>query len=648
MEQQVFGDNYVVKDVLGEGSFGVVYLCHDQTLDRSVALKKLKPEIADSKELKRFLNEARRMASLTHENIIQVYLLDEATPFIVMEYFPGRTLRELRGAEPVSVRRALRIMRQVANGLQGLHELGIIHRDLSTNNIMVGPNDRAKILDLGLARDVEHMSVTWTQGNMVGTMKYMAPEVIDGQSPTTAADVFSFGVILYELLAGKHPFEAEHFMSMFYNIVDRPHAPLADGGTDLPPGVVALVDECLTKDPAERLSDWQVAMDRFDSAVPLPDGPSARTVQVSKPAPRKKIRFRNPYFNRAMVKRAADFFGRKQEVERIFSRLSATPPGSVSVVGDRKTGKSSLLNFIYMPQNRQRHLEDPDHTIMVYVDLQQQQKGLALDSFVDTVLGIANLELRDRMDVSDCSRDLAGIEQLVERLHDGGFRLVLLLDEFEAITANPNFSLEFFAFLRSLVNHYDVAYITSSALDLQQLCHTKEIRDSPFFNIFSPLPLSVFRKEEALELIRVPSAKAGRNLEPYENEILQVAGLFPFFLQVACCHCVEYMGENPEGEPDFAEVRRRFYEEARLHYRFMWDSFDEHERSTILRVADGRKVPDSLRDVCDELQRRHYLEAAETDTAVFSSCFREFITSEVSSRRRKPLFQRLLGFGDRS
>jgi serine/threonine-protein kinase len=349
-----------------------------------------------------------------------------------------------------------------------------------------------------------------------------------------------------------------------------------------------------------------------------------------------------------MVKRAADFFGRKQEVERIFSRLSATPPGSVSVVGDRKTGKSSLLNFIYMPQNRQRHLEDPDHTIMVYVDLQQQQKGLALDSFVDTVLGIANLELRDRMDVSDCSRDLAGIEQLVERLHDGGFRLVLLLDEFEAITANPNFSLEFFAFLRSLVNHYDVAYITSSALDLQQLCHTKEIRDSPFFNIFSPLPLSVFRKEEALELIRVPSAKAGRNLEPYENEILQVAGLFPFFLQVACCHCVEYMGENPEGEPDFAEVRRRFYEEARLHYRFMWDSFDEHERSTILRVADGRKVPDSLRDVCDELQRRHYLEAAEADTAVFSSCFREFITSEVSSRRRKPLFQRLLGFGDRS
>ncbi len=646
MTEQIFGNNYVVLETLGHGSFGLVYLCHDKKLDRRVALKMLKPEIAEEKEMKRFLAEARRLASLNHENVVQVYDMDESVPYMVMEYFPGRTLRDIPKQPPLALERSLRILIQVARGLQALHSLQIVHRDLSTNNVMVDDSDRAKILDLGMARDINRMSVTVSHG-IAGTLKYMAPEVIDGHKATPASDIFSFGVILYEMVTGLHPFEAEHFMSTLYNIVDRPHPPVQQAAPQAPEALVSLIDQCLRKQPGQRPVEAGALAERLQGILVSSDVQStSRTMTLPKALPRPAPKLKNPYLNRVMIKSSADFFGRKQEVNRIFSRLNATPPGSVSVVGDRKIGKSSLLNFIYTKRNREQHLEDHESTIMVYVDL-QQQKNMALDTFVNTVLGIANLELRGRLDVSDCSRDLSGIKDLVDRLHGGDLRLVLLMDEFEAITTNANFDLEFFSFLRYLANHYNVAYITSSARDLQQLCHTQEIRDSPFFNIFTPLPLSVLRPDEARELIEVPSADVQRPLLSHERQILEMAGLFPFFLQIACSHSLEYLEEGHGGDPDFDEIRRRFYEEARFHYRFMWDAFDPHERSAILRVAEGRKIPASLHHVCENLRRKHYLETQNGESELFSRCFRGFVETEISTRDRQPWLRRLLQGGRR-
>lgn len=214
------------------------------------------------------------------------------------------------------------------------------------------------------------------------------------------------------------------------------------------------------------------------------------------------------------------------------------------------------------------------------------------------------------------------------------------MDEFEAVTANPNFDLEFFSFLRFLANQYNVGYLTSSTRDLQYLCHAQDIRDSPFFNIFSTMGLSVLQEDEARELIRVPSARVGRPLETYEDKILDMVGLFPFFLQLSCWYCLEFMEENPGRDPDFEEVRRRFYDEARFHYRHMWDSFDLHERSVILRVASGKKITESLRHVCEELGRKHYLERVDDEPSLFSSSFGYFVQSEISGRQSRPGWKR--------
>jgi serine/threonine-protein kinase len=282
--------------------------------------------------------------------------------------------------------------------------------------------------------------------------------------------------------------------------------------------------------------------------------------------------------------------------------------------------------------------------VMVFLDL-QVEKQMAIETFVRILLGIASYELRGRVDLSSCTYDLEGVRQMVKRLDQEGYRLALMLDEFDVVTTNPNFDLEFFSSLRFLANHYNVAYLTSSARNLQELCHTKEISDSPFFNIFSTMRLSAFTPEEAAEMIRVPSARVGRPLEPHTNDIVAMAGLFPFFLQMACSHTMEYLEEHPDRAPDFAEIRRRFYEEARLHYRYIWDGFDEHERSAVLRLAAGKSIPDSLRHVIEELSQRQYVERTPS-SRLFSATFQQFVASEGRSEGGRSFLSKLFGRGE--
>lgn len=641
----VIDGSYRIDRVIGEGGFGIVLGGHDLRLDRPVAVKMLRAPSVDERTLTRFLNEARNLASLNHPHVVQIFRLGvhEAQHYIVMEYVDGPTLAQVIREGSFDLPGRLELMRQVASGLRAIHELGILHRDLSTGNIMVTARGVAKILDLGLSTSL-HGSLTTTMDVLRGTVPYFAPEQVLGRETTRLSEIFSFGSILYECVCGESPFQGEHFTSVIYGIVNRDPEPIQARLPECSARLADLLGRCLSRQPSDRpqsMQEVEAALTRV-----LAENGSA---PVSAPAPvRAPIRAPaapNPYLNRVMIKRNEDFFGRRQEVQRIFARLNATPPGSISLVGERRIGKSSLLNFVYSKQQRERFLEAPDRTVMVFLDL-QMEKGMSVKSFVRNLLALASYELGGRLDVSDCALDLDGVKDMVQRMDREGLRLAILLDEFEAVTTNPSFSLEFFSFLRHLANHYNVAYLTTSRRNLQVLCHTKEISDSPFFNIFSSMRLSTFQRAEAEELVAVPSARAGHPLKPMTGPILELAGRFPLFIQIACAHAIECRLERPGAELDFEEVRKRFAEEAQPHLRYVWEGFDEHEVDAMRRVAQGKRVPESLRHVVEELAGRGYVDL-EGGPKASGSAFGDFVLAQSARGSGASALARWLRMGGR-
>ncbi len=311
----------------------------------------------------------------------------------------------------------------------------------------------------------------------------------------------------------------------------------------------------------------------------IASGSSSSVANV--PAPRGP---RNPYLNRVMIKDPDDFYGRQKEIKRIYSRLDAPRPQSVSLVGERRMGKSSLLNYLYHRRNRRLLMENHRETVFLYMDFQRVH-DVDVEKFIDIVFSMVNYELGQEISTTRKGRSLEMLNAAIEKLDKKGMRVIVLMDEFDAITNNPRFDMQFFSFLRYLANNYRVAYVTSSHSDLQQMCHDKDIADSPFFNIFSTLQLRPFARDEALALIRTPSEQEGIPLEPYTDQILTLSGYFPLFIQIACSSVYEALAEAPGKAPDWEEVDRVFTDEATPHYAFVWERMDERARENLRRIA---------------------------------------------------------------
>jgi serine/threonine-protein kinase len=204
----------------------------------------------------------------------------------------------------------------------------------------------------------------------------------------------------------------------------------------------------------------------------------------------------------------------------------------------------------------------------------------------------------------------------------------VLFDEFDAITTNQAFDLEFYSFLRSIANNYDVAYVTSSARDLQELCHTQLIADSPFFNIFTNVFLRAFTRTEALQLISRPSAEAGVPLEGYARRILEIAGYFPYFLQIACSAYFDYLSEN-DGKLDREEVEATFLDEAKGQFRFIWDHLSDSFRGSIRESIENGRVGKEHEHIYEDLKRAGFFIQDDRGPRIFSTLF-----SSVISRPR--------------
>jgi tRNA A-37 threonylcarbamoyl transferase component Bud32 len=335
---------------------------------------------------------------------------------------------------------------------------------------------------------------------------------------------------------------------------------------------------------------------------------------------------RNPYLNRVAIKDPAQFFGRRREVAKIFSRIGAGRPQSISIVGDRRIGKSSLLYFISHPQVRTRFLDSPDSYVFVLIDLQQKRR-LTPHGFFKELLALLAKEAGDDS-IAKLGATFDSLLAVLEEFRCQQRKLIVLLDEFDAITTNRAFDLEFYSFLRSVANNYDVAYITTSARDLQELCRTQLIADSPFFNIFTNVFLRAFTRAEAIELITKPSAKADLPLAGYARRIMEIAGHFPYFLQIACSAYFDHLWEN-EGKLNREEVEAAFLDEAKGQFRFIWDHMDDSARECIRDFLAKGKVEKELEHIYQDLKRAGYFIEDERGPRIFSTLF-----ETVVSRRR--------------
>jgi len=257
---------YEVLAPLGAGGMGEVYQARDTRLGREVAIKVLPEELfRDGGRLKRFEQEARSASALNHPNIITVHQIEQSGPilFIVMELVAGKTLRELLLPGPLSIKKALLIANQVADGLACAHEAGIVHRDLKPENLMVTKDDRVKILDFGLAKltlaALENGSPTATTvmgvtepGVVLGTVGYMSPEQASGLAVDYRSDQFSFGSILYEMTTGRRAFRKKTAAQTLGAIIQDEPEPIASLNQKAPAPLRWIVERCLSKDPNDR------------------------------------------------------------------------------------------------------------------------------------------------------------------------------------------------------------------------------------------------------------------------------------------------------------------------------------------------------------------------------------------------------------
>ena len=280
------GGRYRVERTLGRGGMALVVLARDEELDRPVAIKLLAEQLAlDAGLRERFLREARHAAALAHPNVVQVFDAgeDEGRPYIVMECVEGETLADvLARRHRLPWREAVGLALQVCAGLQHAHDAGLVHRDVKPQNLLLRADGTLKLVDFGIARAAEATRLTQA-GTILGTAAYLSPEQATGEEVTPAADVYSLGAVLYELLTGRTPYTFESLAELAYRQSHEPIPPIGELAPDVPTAVEDVVMRCLARNPAYRPGSAAELARTLAAA-----DPSARETEVTEPLPQPR------------------------------------------------------------------------------------------------------------------------------------------------------------------------------------------------------------------------------------------------------------------------------------------------------------------------------------------------------------------------
>jgi serine/threonine-protein kinase len=283
---------YVVGSRLGRGSQGVVYQARDSRLNRTVALKFLPEQLADDAHARqRFIREAHAASLVSHRSICEIYSIestDDGRLFIVMPCYQGQTLRDALHDGPLPTATAIEVAAQVAEGLAAAHLRGVVHRDIKPANLML-TNDGVRVLDFGLARTIDSARLT-AEGSMLGTAKYMSPEQARCLSAGPRSDVWSLGVVLYEMLAGVPPFNGTHPDAVCYAIRHDAPPPLPGGRRGVLRPLRAIVDRLLRKDPRRRPTAMECARMLRELQAVRPAGSRVSSMAADAAAPDRDSR----------------------------------------------------------------------------------------------------------------------------------------------------------------------------------------------------------------------------------------------------------------------------------------------------------------------------------------------------------------------
>ncbi len=259
---------YTIREKIGEGGMAVVYKGYQESLNRYVAIKVLRGDLARNQQfVTRFRREALAVAKLSHPNILHVYDAGVAygVYYIVMDYAPGGSLKDLMRRRPLDMGRAISIVAQVAEALDYAHQRGLIHRDVKPSNILLSADGRPLLTDFGIAKALYEQEQLTRTGTAIGTPEYMAPEQVEGHAVDGRTDIYSLGVVLYEMVGGRPPFRADTPMAVVYQHLNETPPPLRRVNPSAPGWLEAILDQALAKNPAarfQRASDFARSLRR--------------------------------------------------------------------------------------------------------------------------------------------------------------------------------------------------------------------------------------------------------------------------------------------------------------------------------------------------------------------------------------------------
>jgi serine/threonine protein kinase len=366
-----FGRYEVISEI-GRGSMGVVYKAHDPNLDVTLALKVLRQDrVSSSAFVKRFLSEAKALGRLDHPNIIRVYNVDEdqGNVYIAMEFIEGESLNEVMQKKKFSAEEIIELGSTVAGTLDYAHKQGIIHRDIKPSNILVRSDGRLKITDFGIAHIEDSSAPKQTQaGEIIGTPAYMSPEQVLSQPVDGRSDIFSLGVILYELSTGKMPFPGQNLAAIFNAITQVEPAPVNAGNPDIPNALSGTISKCLQKNPDDRFGSGLELAKALKACV-RKEGPAA----AAAPAEQKKSKGKSLIVAAVIIIAAVlglvSYFvmgpktvtsTRGDTVRPAVLKVESTPPGAQVFIDGAFKGKSPAT-FELAAGKHEVRLTSPGH-----------------------------------------------------------------------------------------------------------------------------------------------------------------------------------------------------------------------------------------------------------------------------------------------